>query len=190
MPTLVVVSGASASGKTTLSTRLAKDLAIPLISKDSVKELLFETLPQYDRNWSTIEGRMSIAMMYAGARQLLNEGYHGMIESAFHSDFAKDDIASATHESSANIIEVYCMIDDATRNERWRERIKTTRHSGHLDDSSLTLVLRPSDGPIYPSTAIVIDTGLPADVYEKQYAELVKNLHKKLGAGERYATTN
>lgn len=58
---------------------------------------------------------MSIAMMYAGARQLLNEGYHGMIESAFHSDFAKDDIGKRDSQPNANIIEVYCTIDDATQ---------------------------------------------------------------------------
>ena len=39
-PLLVVISGAPGSGKTALSRRLAPELKLPLISKDTIKEVL------------------------------------------------------------------------------------------------------------------------------------------------------
>ena len=39
-PLLVLVSGSPGSGKTTLARRLAGDLAMPLVGKDTIKEAL------------------------------------------------------------------------------------------------------------------------------------------------------
>ena len=48
-PLIVLVNGAPASGKTTLSRRLAGDLGLPLLAKDAIKEVLYDTLGAPDR---------------------------------------------------------------------------------------------------------------------------------------------
>nr|BFE75939.1 hypothetical protein GCM10020092_092400 [Actinoplanes digitatis] len=42
---LVLVNGLPASGKTTLASQLAVQLSVPLVSKDSIKELLADAFP-------------------------------------------------------------------------------------------------------------------------------------------------
>jgi predicted kinase len=49
---IVVVCGPPASGKTTLARAIADDLRLPLLSKDAVKEVLFDALGSGDRAWS------------------------------------------------------------------------------------------------------------------------------------------
>ena len=39
-PTLVIVGGAAASGKTTLATSVARELGLPLLARDAFKEVL------------------------------------------------------------------------------------------------------------------------------------------------------
>jgi adenylylsulfate kinase-like enzyme len=43
-PTLIIVTGHPATGKTTLSRALASGLRLPLLSKDTFKELMFDGL--------------------------------------------------------------------------------------------------------------------------------------------------
>ena len=52
MRALVVVTGAVASGKTTVAVPLARALGLPLLAKDTVKEALFDSLGTGDPDWS------------------------------------------------------------------------------------------------------------------------------------------
>ena len=52
VPRLLIVNGLPGSGKTTLSRELAPRLGLPLISKDDIKELLFDQLGWSDREQS------------------------------------------------------------------------------------------------------------------------------------------
>src|SRR6266508_4058354 len=57
--TLLLVTGAPSSGKTTLAVPLARHLGLPLITKDTIKEALFDTLGTGDHTWSTRLGAAS-----------------------------------------------------------------------------------------------------------------------------------
>ena len=41
---LIIINGAPCTGKTTLGRKLAKQLCLPFLSKDGIKEVLFDTL--------------------------------------------------------------------------------------------------------------------------------------------------
>src|SRR6266545_1296661 len=66
--TLLLVTGAPSSGKTTLAVPLARHLGLPLITKDTIKEALFDTLGTGDHTWSTRLGAASFQVMFALAR--------------------------------------------------------------------------------------------------------------------------
>ena len=45
---LILVSGPSAAGKSSLAETIARELRLPLIAKDTIKEALFDTLGVLD----------------------------------------------------------------------------------------------------------------------------------------------
>ena len=61
---LIIVTGPSATGKTSLAERLSEDLSIPLIAKDTIKEQLFNSLGWSDRAWSRKIGGASYDLGY------------------------------------------------------------------------------------------------------------------------------
>jgi hypothetical protein len=61
----VVVSGRSASGKSTLAPALACELALPLFAKDTIKDALMSVLPVPDVEVSRQLGRGAVAVMLA-----------------------------------------------------------------------------------------------------------------------------
>ena len=63
-PTIVIVTGKPASGKSTLAKRLSQELHMPLVGKDSIREQLFDRLGWKDRQWAQELGKASIDMMF------------------------------------------------------------------------------------------------------------------------------
>ena len=50
--TLIIVSGFSCSGKTTLASKIGNHFALPVLDRDDFKESLFDSLGYSDRQWS------------------------------------------------------------------------------------------------------------------------------------------
>src|SRR5207237_374292 len=83
-PCVLLVTGAPASGKSTLGRRLAKDLGLPYITKDLFKETLFDTLGWGDRAWSRRAGLASTQLLCRTAAALLEAGQSIAMESNFY----------------------------------------------------------------------------------------------------------
>jgi predicted kinase len=125
MPAYVVVSGLPGSGKTTLARGLARELGVPLLAKDTVKEALFDALGAGDVAWSKRLGAASTTVLLAvAARQ-----DRAVLESFW------DPLASraALLELDAAFVEVFCACDPATARARYVDRAARGRHPGHLD---------------------------------------------------------
>jgi len=50
--------------------------------------------------------------------------------------------------------------------------------------------VRTEDSPLYPDSAMSIDTGLSPPLYEDRYQEICAAIKETLGTGGRYETTN
>jgi predicted kinase len=61
---LVIVTGESGAGKTTLARRLAGELRLPLVYRDGLKETLYESLGWSDVEWSQKPGAASYDLLY------------------------------------------------------------------------------------------------------------------------------
>jgi len=73
-PLLVVVTGMPSSGKTTVAERLARELRLPLIAKDEIKESLYDSLGAEDVASSARLGAAAFALIFAFARAMLASG--------------------------------------------------------------------------------------------------------------------
>ena len=88
---VVVVTGLPASGKTTLSRRLSEALRLPLLSKDLVKESLFDVLGVNDRAWSLQLGAATMEVLWSLLREcpggaVLDLWLDPGVTSAWHSE--------------------------------------------------------------------------------------------------------
>ena len=63
--TVVFVTGIPGAGKTTVSRALSKALMLPLLSKDAIKEILFDQLGVKDREWPLQLGAAANSVLWS-----------------------------------------------------------------------------------------------------------------------------
>ena len=162
-PLLIVIQGAPGVGKTTILEELRHNLDMPMLGKDEVKEFLFDTLPQGDRDFSRLEGAASFEMLYTFARTFLGSGQSVLLEGAFITEFAQPALQDILKETGAKYVEVFCHVHETVRQERFNARVKNgARHPAHLDKELGTEQPRAS-GPydtIGLGDVISVDTSL------------------------------
>ncbi|MNH50064.1 hypothetical protein D3C73_16690 [compost metagenome] len=171
-PKLIIIQGAPASGKTTISHHLVQRLDdVLLVSKDGIKEFLFDTQPTGDRDWSRVLGKASIGAMYEIAKVFLASGRHVILESAFHPLYAREDI----QKLNADVLEIYCHCNTEELIKRFKIRASTDRHPGHLDDRiNYDVESIKQFQPINVGTLATIDT--TKGVNKSQYNNIVRNI--------------
>lgn len=180
-PLLVVIHGAPGSGKTTLARRLRQDLTLPILGKDDLKELLFETIPQSDRDFSRLQGAVAADMLYAFARCFLSEGQSVMIEGAFWAERARKDIHTILDTTNAKVLELFCHVDEEVRLERFHQRLlKGERHPALVDtDKAITQsIVGRSFERLAIGDCIDVDTNQP--ISDDTYREIVNAIQTKM----------
>lgn len=115
------MTGPPAAGKSSIARPLADALAFPLLSKDTIKETLFETLGVGDVAWSQRLGAASIELLFLFARELRDVVIDCNFNATAASQFAGPDAA---------IVEVFCRVPPAVATQRYAAR---HRHPGHCD---------------------------------------------------------
>jgi predicted kinase len=133
-PTLVIVSGAPAVGKTTLSRRLAQELRLPLIAKDNIKELLGAALGAPDLDASKRLGAATYTLLYAFAGWLLDAGVGLVLESNFWHGASEVHLAPLV--ARARAVLVHCEAAPEVILRRYAERaMQGERHPVHFSDA-------------------------------------------------------
>jgi predicted kinase len=169
-PFFVVVSGPPASGKSTLAPLLARELNLPLLAKDTIKDALVAVLDVREIEFSRRLGTAAVSAMFAIAR---NCPSGAVLESVFHRSRALGQIRTLP----GVVVEVFCSCDRAVAEDRYMRRA-TTERRGYFDSQRLPEELwndeiaRPVAGG-WP----VIEIDTTADLDAVGLVAQVKGLH-------------
>jgi hypothetical protein len=151
----VMVTGLPGSGKTSLSTPLAGTLSLPWLSKDTIKEGLWEALGPGDRDWGKRLGMASAAALESLARSLPG----AVIDHFVHAN------TTDVWGSLPGVVEVRCACPPEVSRTRYRDR---RRHPCHFDPDQLAdsydwwIADDASRSPLGPR--LDVDTAIPVDI--------------------------
>jgi predicted kinase len=136
-PLLIIVSGLPGAGKTTLAKWLSYELHLPLIYRDGLKELLFDSLGWSDREWSRTLGRASYDLLYYMLETHIGFGRSCIVESNFDPEQASVRFRALRQKYNFEPFQIQCVADNAVLVARYRLRaFSIERHPGHTDHVS------------------------------------------------------
>ena len=183
-PSLIVITGLPATGKTTISNALAEFFKFPVLSKDSLKEMMFDICGYHDRDWSQKIGSISFSLMYELIALMMEKHRVLIVET----DFSRPDLAGhqlsqilARHKGRALEIKLFC--ESSILMDRFRSRSQTPgRHPGHCDvgnssefEALFKVGMRQSLNPQWETIEVNTD-----DIEKLSIEVLVKSVNKFL----------
>ena len=153
-PTCVCLAGMPASGKTTLAIQLSQKLGIPMFSKDSIKEDLFDRLGFESRQEKVQLGLAAMDILYYAALQCLTAGQSVILENNFE-DLSLPGLQRLAEKTGCQMITILFDGDTRTIYERFVKRlaecgvpVQTGRFGADMQ------VSLQNDGPV----TIILDT--------------------------------
>jgi predicted kinase len=148
LPRLVIISGPSASGKSSIARELAAELGLALLAKDDMKEALFDSLGNpRDQAESDRLGTACYLLIERLGRRMLEAGVGLVVEGNFWRGRAEVVLGPLAARSRSAI--VHCDIAPKAMAKRLRQRVEgeKERHPGHLDGSDNPALLELLDDP-------------------------------------------
>jgi predicted kinase len=181
---LIIISGPPGSGKTTLGKRIAKELNLPIVHKDGIKEILFDKLGWSDRAWSRKLGIATYALLYYFIETQLSAGRSCIVESNFHAEYDTEQFLALKAKYDFEPLQICCVADGEALFQRFKERAASgERHPGHVETLNLEefkpLLLRGRDEVMdIGGTIIEVDTTDFDKVDYEGLVERVRNFMK------------
>jgi predicted kinase len=181
LPRLVIVSGPSAAGKSSIARALAGELGLPLLAKDDIKEGLFDSLGRpTDEDESIRFDAATFVLVERLGRRILESGTGLVVEGNFGRAQSEPILAPLAGRSRAAI--VHCTIEPPAMVARIKKRIegKKKRHPGHMDhDPDPDFVEQLKDPEKFVETRLDVEPpSLPLPIYR---LDTTKDHNPKLG---------
>lgn len=128
----ILVTGFPATGKSTLAAALSRELGFPMFSKDSMKELLYDTVGFKSRAEKVALGVGAMEILYYSAGQLLELGQSVILENNFENT-SKPGLQALLEKYACPVVTLSLTGDYQVIYRRFLERdTSPTRHRGHV----------------------------------------------------------
>lgn len=128
----ILVTGIPAAGKSTMADSLSKRLHIPSISKDTIKERLFDTVGFRSRKEKVQLGIASMEILYYFAEQLMIQNQPFILENNFE-NVSREGLDALLAKYQYTAITVVLTGDYHVLYQRFAERNQSPqRHRGHV----------------------------------------------------------
>jgi predicted kinase len=158
----VVVSGAPGAGKSTIAGPLAQELGFPLLSKDAIKEALFDSLGHTCHDELASSRQLGAAAMELLWR-LAGRCPTVVLEANFRSRSPHE--RERLLELSPTPVEVYCRVPVDIAARRYGERgARGDHHPVHVLRSISPAALTEFQEPLALGPVLEVDTTVPVDV--------------------------
>ncbi len=136
-PCVVRITGHPATGKSTLGQKLADRYSLPLITKDAIKERIFDTLGYSDKAWSLKVSAASHRIIDFLLKQELATGHSLIVESNFKRSIDDDRFRRVRDAYPSTWIQILCWADGNVLFERYMTRQQSSeRHPGHAESAT------------------------------------------------------
>jgi chloramphenicol 3-O-phosphotransferase len=148
-PLIIIVTGPTCSGKTTLARALSERFCLPLFHKDGFKEVMFDlALPAVNpisevgitRDFSQLLGRFSLGCLEVALQQCARSGICAVFEANFDSALFSPRLSAIRQSHPFRVVQAHLRSagigqDDGVRETallaRFSARERTDRHPGH-----------------------------------------------------------
>lgn len=128
----ILLSGMPASGKSTIANKLSAFLQIPVLSKDAIKEILFDDLGFTGREEKVKLGVAAMHILYYAAARMMKAGNPFILENNFE-DSSVEGIMELLKRYQYVGITVRLTGDPVVLYQRFAARdLSDTRHRGHV----------------------------------------------------------
>lgn len=128
----ILVTGAPASGKSTMAGYLSEHFRIPVISKDLIKEKMYDEIGFNSRAEKVKLGNASMEIMYYVAEQFMNLNQPFILENNFE-HVSKEGLFAILEKYSYTAVTVRMTGDYEKIYERFAKRDRSPeRHRGHV----------------------------------------------------------
>lgn len=128
----ILVTGVPAAGKSTMAEAVAERLKLPVISKDRIKELLFDSVGFRSRKEKVNLGIAAMEIMYYAAAQLMRAGLPFILENNFEYS-SRSGMQALLDEYNYAALTLTLTGDYKAIYQRFLERESSPdRHRGHV----------------------------------------------------------
>jgi predicted kinase len=128
----ILVTGIPAAGKSTMAKVVSEKLKLPVISKDTIKELLFDNVGFQSRTEKVKLGIASMEIMYYVASQLMKAGQPFILENNFEYS-SEQGMKSLLEKYQYSVLTITLTGDYKVIYQRFLERENSPdRHRGHV----------------------------------------------------------
>ena len=131
-PLLIIITSPPCAGKTTLSRLLHKELDVALISKDGIKEILYDSL-----GWDSLEvsqklGVASFNILFYFIESQMSKGNTLIVDCPFFPEFHTKKFVELIERCAFDTFQIICIADVDVLFQRSVERLQSPdRHPGH-----------------------------------------------------------